>query len=150
MRWQTSVVGAGEFGEPWHRAGMLDKKQNSFDDFVAAAEWLITNEYTNPDQLAIQGASNGGLLVGAAMTQRPELFRAVVCEFPHLDMIRFHKFLRAAPWVSDTKSSEDATAFKYLLDYSPYHHVVKGNAIQPHSSSPGIATPESRHCTRAR
>jgi prolyl oligopeptidase len=122
----ANIRGGGEFGDGWHRDGMLDKKQNSFDDFIAAAEWLISNRYTSTEHLAIQGGSNGGLLVGAAITQRPDLFRAVVCEFPHLDMIRYHRFLRAAPWVAEYGNPDEPAAFKYLLAYSPYHHVVKG------------------------
>ena len=87
-----NLRGGGEFGEKWHRAGMLEKKQNVFDDFIAAAEWLTHNGYTKPERLAIQGGSNGGLLVGAALVQRPDLFRAVVCEYPLLDMVRYQRF----------------------------------------------------------
>jgi prolyl oligopeptidase len=87
----ANIRGGGEFGESWHKAGMLDKKQNVFNDFIAAAEWLIANKYTNSSKLAIQGGSNGGLLVGAALTQRPELFAAVLCEFPDLDMIGYYQ-----------------------------------------------------------
>lgn len=120
-----SLRGGGEFGEAWHRAGMLEKKQNVFDDFIAAAEWLIRERYTNPDRLAIAGGSNGGLLVGAAMTQRPELFRAVLCSVPLLDMVRYHKFLVARFWIPEYGSAEDPEQFKYLLAYSPYHRVKK-------------------------
>jgi prolyl oligopeptidase len=118
--------GGGEFGEEWHKAGMADRKQNTFDDFIAAAEWLIGNGYTNPHRLAIRGGSNGGLLVGAAMTQRPDLFGAVVCTYPLLDMVRFHKFLVAKWWVPEYGSAEDPEQFKYIYAYSPYHHVVPG------------------------
>ena len=121
-----NLRGGGEFGEDWHKAGMLEKKQNVFDDFIAAAEWLIDNNYTNPSKLAISGGSNGGLLVGAALTQRPELFQAVVCRYPLLDMIRYHKFLVARFWVSEYGSADDPEQFKYLYAYSPYHHVKKG------------------------
>lgn len=121
-----NLRGGGEFGEKWHKAGMLDKKQNVFDDFVGAAEWLIKNKYTNPSKLAISGGSNGGLLVGAAMTQRPELFQAVVCSYPLLDMIRYQSFLVASFWVPEYGSAEDAEQFKYIYAYSPYHHVKKG------------------------
>jgi prolyl oligopeptidase len=121
-----NLRGGGEFGEKWHRAGMLDNKQNVFDDFIAAAEWLIENGYTNPAKLAISGGSNGGLLVGAALTQRPELFRAVVCTYPLLDMVRYHKFLVAAFWLSEYGSSEDPEQFAYLHAYSPYHRVKNG------------------------
>lgn len=121
-----NLRGGGEFGEEWHKAGMLENKQNVFDDFIAAAEWLIANGYTSPSKLAIMGGSNGGLLVGAALTQRPDLFKAVVCSYPLLDMIRYQHFLMAKFWVSEYGSSEDAEQFKYLLAYSPYHNVKKG------------------------
>ncbi len=121
-----NLRGGGEFGEKWHRAGMLENKQNVFDDFIAAAEWLIKNGYTQPKKLAISGGSNGGLLVGAALTQRPELFRAVVCRYPLLDMIRYHKFLVAKFWIPEYGSSDDPKQFKYLYAYSPYHHVKSG------------------------
>lgn len=122
----ANLRGGGEFGEAWHKAGMLEKKQNVFDDFIAAAEWLTQNGYTNPGRLAIEGGSNGGLLVGAALTQRPELFRAVVCAFPLLDMIRYQKFLVARYWVPEYGSSDDPVQFKWLYAYSPYHHVTAG------------------------
>lgn len=122
----ANLRGGGEFGEEWHRAGMLESKQNVFDDFIAGAEWLIENNYTSPSKLAITGGSNGGLLVGAALTQRPDLFRAVVCTYPLLDMVRYHKFLAGPFWVSEYGSSEDPDQFKYLYAYSPYHNVKKG------------------------
>ncbi|MFH1312449.1 MAG: prolyl oligopeptidase family serine peptidase [Candidatus Eisenbacteria bacterium] len=121
-----NLRGGGEFGETWHRAGMLEHKQNTFDDFTAAAEWLIENDYTSPDRLACMGGSNGGLLVGAALTQRPELFRAVVCTYPLLDMVRYHKFLIAKFWVPEYGSSDDPEQFEYIYDYSPYHQVEYG------------------------
>jgi prolyl oligopeptidase len=121
-----NLRGGGEFGEDWHHAGMLEKKQNVFDDFFGAAEWLIASRYTNSSKLAITGRSNGGLLMGAAMTQRPELFGAIVCGYPLLDMIRYQKFLVARYWVTEYGSSEDAKQFPALYAYSPYHHVVKG------------------------
>ena len=121
-----NLRGGGEFGETWHRAGMLEKKQTVFDDFIAAAEWLVNNHYTQPSKLAIRGGSNGGLLVGAALTQRPDLFRAVVCAYPLLDMLRYHKFFVAKYWVSEYGSADDAGQFKYLYAYSPYHHVKPG------------------------
>jgi prolyl oligopeptidase len=121
-----SLRGGGEFGENWHRAGMLEKKQNVFGDFIAAAEWLVREGYTNPSKLAIMGRSNGGLLVGAALTQRPDLYRAVICGYPLLDMIRYQRFLVAQYWVPEYGSSEDPGQFKYLYAYSPYHHVKKG------------------------
>ena len=121
-----SLRGGGEFGEAWHHAGMLEKKQNVFDDFYAAAEWLIANHYTRPDKLAITGRSNGGLLMGAAMTQRPDLFGAIVCGYPLLDMLRYQKFLVARFWVPEYGSADDASQFPFLYAYSPYQHVVKG------------------------
>jgi prolyl oligopeptidase len=121
-----SLRGGGELGENWHRAGMLANKQNVFDDFIAAGEWLIREGYTNPSKLAIVGRSNGGLLVGAALTQRPDLYRAVVCGYPLLDMLRYQRFLVARYWVPEYGSSEDPSQFRYLYAYSPYHHVEKG------------------------
>ncbi len=121
-----NLRGGGEFGEEWHRAGMQGKKQNVFDDFIAAAEWLIQNKYTRPSRLAIFGGSNGGLLVGAALTQRPELYGAVICAYPLLDMVRYHKFLVARWWVPEYGSSDDPEQFKYIYAYSPYHHVKPG------------------------
>jgi prolyl oligopeptidase len=122
----ANLRGGGEFGESWHHAGMLDKKQNVFDDFIAAAEWLVKSGYTTPARLAIRGRSNGGLLVGAAMVQRPDLFGAVSCGYPLLDMVRYHKFLVAGYWVPEYGSSEDPAQFKYIYPYSPYHHVKAG------------------------
>ena len=121
-----SLRGGSEFGEKWHRAGMLQNKQNVFDDFIAAAEWLISNQYTNPSKLTIRGQSNGGLLVGAALTQRPDLFRAVVCRYPLLDMLRYQNFLVARYWVPEYGSADQADQFKYLYAYSPYQNVRKG------------------------
>ncbi len=123
-----NLRGGGEYGEAWHKAGMLDKKQNVFDDFFAAAEWLIANKYTNPKRLAIQGGSNGGLLMGAAMTQRPELFRVVVCQVPLLDMLRYHKFRIARLWIPEYGDPDDAKAFSWLREYSPYHRAKDGVA----------------------
>jgi prolyl oligopeptidase len=120
--------GGGEYGEDWHRAGMLARKQNVFDDFIAAAEWLIANRVTSAGHLAISGRSNGGLLVGAALTQRPELFRAVVCGVPLLDMLRYHHFRIAALWIPEYGSPDDPEAFRWLQAYSPYHHVRDGVA----------------------
>jgi prolyl oligopeptidase len=122
----ANLRGGGEFGEAWHRAGMFEKKQTVFDDFFAAAEFLIASKYTTASRLAITGGSNGGLLMGAAMTQHPELFRAVVCSYPLLDMLRFQKFLKGPYWVSEYGSAENPEQFKYLYAYSPYHRVVDG------------------------
>jgi prolyl oligopeptidase len=118
--------GGGEFGEAWHQAGMLAHKQNVFDDFIAAAEWLVAQKITAPDRLAISGRSNGGLLTGATLTQRPDLFRAVISGVPLLDMIRYHKFRIAQLWIPEYGSSDDAEQFKWLYAYSPYHHVTDG------------------------
>lgn len=123
---QPNLRGGGEFGEAWHRAGMMEKKQTVFDDFISAGEWLIANGYTNSKKLAIQGGSNGGLLVGAMLTQRPDLFQAVVCQYPLLDMLRYQKFLRGPFWVPEYGSADDPAQFKYLLNYSPYHNVKDG------------------------
>jgi len=122
----ANLRGGAEFGEDWHRAGMLEKKQNVFDDFVAAAEYLIAEKYTDDDHLAIQGGSNGGLLMGAMITQRPELFRAVICAVPLLDMLRYQNFQIAKLWIPEYGSSEDPKQFEWLYAYSPYHHVKPG------------------------
>jgi prolyl oligopeptidase len=122
----ANLRGGGEYGEDWHRAGMLDKKQNTFDDFLAAAQWLQSSGCTDRDHLAIQGGSNGGLLVGAAVTQRPDLFKAVVCQVPLLDMTRFHKFLIARLWVPEYGNPDDPDHFKWIHAYSPYQKVRAG------------------------
>lgn len=122
----ANLRGGAEFGEDWHRSGMLEKKQNVFDDFIAASEYLIANKYTEKDHLAIQGGSNGGLLMGAMITQRPDLFRAVVCQVPLLDMLRYQNFQIAKLWVPEYGSADDAKQFNWLYAYSPYHHVKAG------------------------
>ena len=122
----ANLRGGAEFGEDWHRAGMLDKKQNVFDDMIAAAEHLIAEKYTDKNHLAIQGGSNGGLLMGAMMTQRPDLFRAVVCQVPLLDMLHYQDFQIAKLWIPEYGTSENAEQFKWLYAYSPYHHVKAG------------------------
>ncbi|HEX3275503.1 MAG TPA: prolyl oligopeptidase family serine peptidase [Gemmatimonadales bacterium] len=123
-----NIRGGGEYGESWHQGGMLANKQHSFDDFVAAAEWLIGQGWTRPDRLAIAGGSNGGLLMGAVLTQRPELFGAVVIQVPLLDMLRYHRFLIARLWIPEYGSPDDAEAYRWLRAYSPYHHVRPGAA----------------------
>jgi len=124
----ANLRGGGEFGEEWHRAGMLDKKQNVFDDFIAAAEWLISKGYTNPRKLAIWGGSNGGLLVGAALVQRPDLYRAVVCWHPDLDMVRYFKYTKNnnPPALLEYGNGSKPEQFKYLFAYSPYEGVHAG------------------------
>jgi prolyl oligopeptidase len=122
----ANLRGGAEFGEDWHRAGMLEKKQNVFDDFIAAGEFLIAQKYTDKDHLAIQGGSNGGLLMGAMITQRPDLFRAVVCQVPLLDMLRYQNFQIAKLWIPEYGSADDAKQFEWLYAYSPYHHVKPG------------------------
>ncbi len=123
-----NLRGGGEYGEDWHKAGMLLEKQHVFDDFLAGARWLATSGWTSPAHLAIAGGSNGGLLVGAAVTQGPALFKAVVCEVPLLDMVRYHRFGSGATWVPEYGSADDAAQFQALYAYSPYHHVVPGTA----------------------
>lgn len=122
----ANLRGGAEYGEDWHRAGMLANKQNVFDDFIAAAEYLIAQKYTDNDHLAILGGSNGGLLMGAAFTQRPDLYRAVICQVPLLDMLRYQNFQIAKLWIPEYGSAEDPQQFKWLYAYSPYHHVKEG------------------------
>ena len=122
----ANLRGGGEYGEEWHEAGKKLNKQNVFDDFIAAAEWLIDNRYTNPDKLAIQGGSNGGLLVGATMAQRPDLFGAALPAVGVMDMLKFHTWTAGRYWVDDYGSSEDPEEFKALLAYSPIHNLKEG------------------------
>ena len=118
-----NMRGGGEYGENWHEAGMFEKKQNVFDDWFAAAEYLIANKYTSPEHFAITGRSNGGLLMGASITQRPELFSAVWCGYPLLDMLRYQKFKVGYYWTTEYGSAENEKQFPYLLKYSPYQNV---------------------------
>ena len=122
-----NLRGGGEYGEKWHRAGMLEKKQNVFDDFIASAEWLVANKITSPERLAIRSGSNGGLLVGAALTQRPEFFRAVLCEYPDLDMVGYYRFKNNnPPALLEYGDASKPDEFKFLSAYSPYQRVTAG------------------------
>ena len=120
----VNLRGGAEYGEEWHRAGMLENKQNVFDDFMAAAQWLVDNNYTSRERLVIEGRSNGGLLVSACMVQQPELFGAVVCVVPVTDMLRFHKFTVGRYWVPEYgNAGENPEHFGFLYKYSPLHNV---------------------------
>lgn len=122
----ANIRGGNEFGEDWHKAGSGVHKQNTFDDFIAAGQWLVDNGYTKPSRLAIQGLSNGGLLVTASLTQRPDLFGAVIGRYPLIDMVRYERFSIARWWATEYGSAGDPEQFKTLYSYSPYHHVEKG------------------------
>jgi len=139
-----NLRGGGEYGASWHEQGILEKKQTVFDDWFAAAEYLIANKYTAPLHLAITGRGNGGLLMGAAITQRPELFGAVVCAAPLLDMLRYQRSPQGAWWIAEYGSAEKEKQFADLLKYSPYHHVTAGTAypavlFSAAASDPGAA-----------
>jgi prolyl oligopeptidase len=122
----ANLRGGGEYGENWHQGGMLFKKQNTFDDFISAAEYLIEQKYTNSEKLVCRGGSNGGLLIGAVVTQRPDLYKAAVCAVPLLDMIRYHKFLIARYWIPEYGNPDDYTDFMNILKYSPLHNIKSG------------------------
>jgi len=122
----VNTRGGGEFGDIWHHAGIKRYKQNVFDDFSAAALWLIKNKYTNSEKLAAFGWSNGGLLMGAMVTQKPNLFKVVVAGAPVMDMLRFHRFHGGVHWIADYGDPEDAKMFRYLFRYSPYHNIKDG------------------------
>ncbi len=127
----ANLRGGGEYGEDWHKAGTKLQKQNVFDDFIGAAEWLIENKYTSPMHLGIQGGSNGGLLVGACLTQRPDLYGACLPAVGVMDMLRFHKFTAGRYWVDDYGSADDPNEFKVLYAYSPYHNLRNGTEYPP-------------------
>ena len=146
-----NVRGGGEYGDAWHDAGRLDRKQTAFDDFIAAAEWLIANKYTNAQKLAIHGGSNGGLLTGAAITQRPDLFRAALVLDPLLDMLRYHKFVRGPYWAAEYGSPDDAGQMQVaggVLAISPRQ---AGNARTRRCCwRPRKLLPRCTRCTRGR
>ena len=146
----ANLRGGSEEGEEWHRAGMLENKQNVFDDFHAAAETLIREGWTTPEQLAISGGSNGGLLVGAALTQRPELYAAVICSAPLLDMVRYERFGLGQTWNVEYGTASDPEQLGWLLAYSPYHHVTGGRVTRRCCSPCSPTTPGSTRCTRTR
>jgi prolyl oligopeptidase len=127
----ANLRGGGEYGEAWHEAGMFERKQNVFDDFSAAAEWLVSSGYSNPKRIAIEGGSNGGLLTAAVMVQRPNLFGAVVCRVPVADMLRYHLFTVGRFWISEYGSADDPTQFPFLYKYSPLHNVTDGAEYPP-------------------
>jgi prolyl oligopeptidase len=122
----VNLRGGNEYGEKWHKDGMREKKQNVFDDFIAAAEYLISEKYTNSQKLAMRGGSNGGLLVGAVMTQRPELFKVALPAVGVMDMLRYHKFTVGWGWAVEYGNPDSASHFPYLYKYSPYHNLKEG------------------------
>jgi prolyl oligopeptidase len=127
----ANLRGGGEYGREWHEAGKKARKQNVFDDFIAAAEYLVSEKWTSPSRLAIQGGSNGGLLIGAVITQRPELFGAALPAVGVMDMLRFQRFTAGRYWTDDYGSSDNAAEFSALYAYSPYHRLAPGTKYPP-------------------
>ena len=127
----ANLRGGGEYGEEWHRAGMKLNKQNVFDDFIAAAEWLIETGYTSSANLAIHGRSNGGLLTAATLLQRPDLFGAVLCGVPVIDMLRYQRFTAGRYWVAEYGDPDNPEHFEHLIEYSPLHNVTPGTVYPP-------------------
>ncbi|MDG5759532.1 prolyl oligopeptidase family serine peptidase [Natronococcus sp. A-GB1] len=140
---QANLRGGGEFGTEWHEAARHENKQNTFDDMIAAAEYLIEEGYTSSDRLAIRGGSNGGLTVGAVLTQRPDLVTAVCCQVPLLDMLRFHTFLLGASWTSEYGSPDDPEAYEWIKEYSPYHNLEPSEEGGPEYPAVLFETAES-------
>jgi prolyl oligopeptidase len=134
----ANIRGGGEFGPGWHQAALKSKRQNAFDDFIAVAEDLVAQHITNPRQLAIEGGSNGGLLVGAVMLQRPDLFRAVVCQVPLLDMRRYHLLLAGASWMSEYGDPDNPEEWAWISKYSPYQNVPDAKALPPGTRLPAV------------
>jgi prolyl oligopeptidase len=148
--WVTANMrGGGEYGEAWHEAGMFEKKQNVFDDFIAAAEYLVKERYASPQTLGIMGGSNGGLLVGAVQQQRPDLFAVALPAVGVMDMLRYHRFTGGAAWATEYGSAENAKDFAYLYKYSPLHNVVTGKCYPRRWSRPPITTTGSCRATRS-
>ena len=146
----ANIRGGAEEGEAWHRAGMREHKQQSFDDFTAAADWLVDTGLTSRERLAIRGGSNGGLLMGAAITQRPDLCRAAQIAVPLLDMVRYHRFLIARLWIPEYGDPDNADEFAWLSQYSPYHRVVDGTCYPAVLLTSGEGDAASTRCTPAR
>jgi prolyl oligopeptidase len=123
---EAGIRGGNEYGEKWHETGMLANKQNCFDDFNSCTEWLIKENYSKPEHIVAMGGSNGGLLMGAIAVQRPDLYKAIVCEVPLLDMLRYHKFLIARYWIPEYGCADNEADFRWLLRYSPYQNIRRG------------------------
>ena len=129
---EVNLRGGNEYGEEWHQAGMLEKKQNVFDDFIASAQWLVEKKYTRAERIATMGGSNGGLLVAACLVQRPDLYGAVICQVPVIDMLRYHRFTVGRYWVSEFGNAEgSAEQFAFMYKYSPLHNVKEGVEYPP-------------------